>query len=67
MNTIESTWHHLIATLIPYIRKSDYIYHLTDNMFGGKCQDEGTDTFCKFMTLVSAIYRSRSHDVEEVE
>jgi len=67
MNTPESTWHYVMATLIPYIRKSDYIYHLADNMFRKKCQDKGMDTFCKFMTLVSAIYRSRSQDVEEVE
>lgn len=67
MNTTESTWNHVIATLIPYIRKMNYIYHLADNMFRRKCQDKGTDTFSKFMTLVSAIYRSRSQDVEEVE
>jgi hypothetical protein len=66
MNTTESTWLHVIATLIPYIRKSDYIYHLAD-MFTRKCQDEGMDTFCKFMKLLSAIYRSRSQDVDEVE
>jgi len=67
MNTTKSTWHHVIPTLIPYIRKMNYIYHLADNMFRRKCQDKGMDTFGKFMALVSAIYRSRSQDVEEVE
>jgi len=45
----------------------NYVYYLADNMFKRKCQDKGMDTFGKFMTLVSAIYRSRSQDVEEAE
>jgi hypothetical protein len=43
------------------------MYHLVDNMFRRKHQDEGMDTFCKCMMLMSTIYRGRSQDVEEVE
>jgi len=63
MNTTESKWHHVQATLNPYNRKCDHMQHLADYMFRRKCKDEGVDTFCKCMLLIS-IDSSSSQGVE---
>jgi hypothetical protein len=63
-NTTESRWHHVKATLNPYNRKCDHIQHLADYMFKSKCKDEGVDTVCKYMLLIS-IDSSSSQGVEE--
>jgi hypothetical protein len=66
-NTIESRWHHVKATLKLYNRKYDHMQHLADYVFRRKCKDEGVDTFCKGMLLISTD-SSRSQGVkEEVE
>lgn len=63
-NTTESRWHQVKATLNPYNRKCGHMQHLADYMFRRKCKDEGVDTFCKCMLLIS-IDSSSSQDVEE--
>jgi len=64
INTTESRWHHVKATLNPYNRKCGHMQYLTDYMFKRKCKDEGVDTFCKCKPFIS-IDSSSSQGVEE--
>jgi len=54
-NTIESTWHHVKAFLMPYNGKGDYIHHLAHYMFSARSRAEKVDEFTKFLHLVATV------------
>jgi hypothetical protein len=54
-NTIESTWRHVKAFLVPYNRKGDYIHHLAQYMFVARCRVEKVDQITKLLLLVATV------------
>jgi hypothetical protein len=54
-NTTESAWRHVTASLSPYNRKGEYIFHLAHYMFAARCKAEKVHPFTKFIYLVANV------------